>query len=213
MLLSTGGNKVVRTTALNIDSANGSKLDLNDNALIVDYSSASPLTQVRSLIMTGLGAGSWTGNGITSSAAMAVANDATDLHKTAIGYAEASSIGSPATFHGQSIDGTAILAAYTFTGDSNLDGTVNALDLNSIATDFGDSSEQWSQGDFNYDGTVNATDFNLLALNFGDTLSASAPALGALVPEPSAIATLAGWVFLRRRKMHSTRLSPGASVQ
>ena len=47
--------------------------------------------------------------------------------------------------------------AYAYYGDANLDGTVNALDFNAVATGFGKSGSVWSSGDFNYDGVVNTS--------------------------------------------------------
>jgi hypothetical protein len=54
-------------------------------------------------------------------------------------------------------------------GDANGDYTVNALDFNILATNFGRSGATWFQGDFNNDGNVNTADFSLLAANFGTT--------------------------------------------
>ena len=61
---------------------------------------------------------------------------------------------------------------------------------------FNKAATFWRFGDFNYDGTVNALDFNALASNFGfvlpsDPLDAGALAMGALVPEPSSLALTA----------------------
>src|SRR5207248_9949429 len=70
--------------------------------LILDYPSggASPAEQVRQQLNSGYAGGSWTGIGINSAAAAAVAADAQQPHKTAVGFAEASSIlsGGPGTF-------------------------------------------------------------------------------------------------------------------
>jgi autotransporter-associated beta strand protein len=84
----------------------------------------------------------------------------------------------------------------TYFGDANLDGVVNALDFNAVATNFGQNAgnQVWQNGDFNYDGTVSTQDFTMLAQNFGAVLSAPAlspPALGSLVPEPGSIAMIA----------------------
>src|SRR5205814_3756286 len=68
-----GGDKVLRAGAVSIDSA--SKLDLSNNHMIVDYSGASPMATIQSLIKTGCNNGTWTGNGITSSHAAAIAAD------------------------------------------------------------------------------------------------------------------------------------------
>ena len=69
-------------------------------------------------------------------------------------------------------------------GDTNLDGRVDAADLNTIALNWqAMDAESWAQGDFNGDGDVDAGDLNSLALNWqsGVDLGAGAP-----VPEPSA---------------------------
>jgi subtilisin-like proprotein convertase family protein len=67
---------------------------------------------------------------------------------------------------------------YTFfvkAGDATRDGTVNGLDFNILAANFGQSPRTFSQGDFNYDGIVNGLDFNILAAAFGTSLP---PSLG-----------------------------------
>jgi hypothetical protein len=85
-------------------------------------------------------------------------------------------------------------------GDANGDGTVNTLDLNAIATNFGQPAQGWSDGDFDRNGTVNITDFNALAANFGDTYNPSpALPLGALVPEPSSLLLALATLLLPRR--------------
>lgn len=92
-----------------------------------------------------------------------------------------------------------ILIRYTFRGDANVDGKVNALDFNALAAGFG-SGTVWEQGDFDYDGTVGSSDFTLLSQNFNKQVLA-APELGTLVPEPSTIALATATIgMLRRRK-------------
>ena len=61
-------------TSLSIGT--GATLDINDNALIVNYTGASPEAAIRAKIIegrggVGIGNGTWTGTGITSSAAAA----------------------------------------------------------------------------------------------------------------------------------------------
>ena len=52
-------------------------------------------------------------------------------------------------------------------GDSNLDGAVNALDLNNLALNWRQiETPNWSAADFNADGVVDSTDLNELALNW-----------------------------------------------
>jgi hypothetical protein len=185
MLFSAGRNKVARVGALSFSSAG--RMDLSDNALIVDYTGPTPFSLIRNYIIAGRNGGNWLGDQLTSSAAAANAN-------MALGIVEASSIGSPATFFGQPIDSTTLLIAYTFAGDTNLDGKVNTIDFNNLSGNFGGSGKVWLNGDFDYDGLVSSTDFNLLAGNFGRILAPVAslpgPQLGSIVPEP-AIAIIA----------------------
>jgi hypothetical protein len=174
-------------------------LDLTNNAMVVDYTGASPAAGIRASLASGYNSGSWNGNGINSSSAAAAASSA---HRTAIGYAEASSLGL-STFGGISLDGTDVVLRYVYSGDANLDGVVNALDFNAVATNFGGAGKVWLNGDFNYDGTVNTSDFVLLSGNFGQSIGAIAapPALGSVVPEPTTVALLSvGALAIRRRR-------------
>ena len=58
-------------------------------------------------------------------------------------------------------------------GDANLDGKVNAADLNSLALSWRGNSAAWSDGDFNADGVVDAADLNALALNWRTDVTAA----------------------------------------
>jgi hypothetical protein len=89
---------------------------------------------------------------------------------------------------------------YTYGGDTNLDGTVNAGDFTRMAQNFNVTGALWSQGDFNYDGVVNALDFSILASNFGQVMTS--PALGALVPEPMAVSCVIPLLLIRRRSKY-----------
>jgi hypothetical protein len=66
---------------------------------------------------------------------------------------------------------------FSLTGDANRDGTVNALDFNAVATNFGGPSPlMFAQGDFNYDGMVDTLDFDALAVRFNTSLQPAPPA-------------------------------------
>ena len=87
-------------------------------------------------------------------------------------------------------------------GDTNLDGIVNASDLNAIGLSWQSDASNWTEGDLNADGVVNATDLNLIGLNWQQSIAA-AGAEQAAVPEPSSIVLLASMlvgVALVRKK-------------
>jgi len=156
-------------------------------------------------VQQGFASGAWTGGGITSTTAAAVALDGSNIHKTAVGFAEAGDLGI-GTFSGQAVDNTTLVLRYTLSGDATLDGAVNTGDFNALALAFNQSGKIWSNGDFNYDGFVNALDFNAIATNFGAPLPSEPPlpALGALVPEPASFALPALALICRRQRSVST---------
>jgi hypothetical protein len=71
--------------------------------------------------------------------------------------------------------------------DANHDRTVNALDFNAVATNFGIPNRNFGQGDFNYDGIVNTSDFTALAMQFGKTLAppSQSPMVSAVQASPA----------------------------
>ena len=208
LALAAGAHAVLRVHDHTvIDTANGARLDLNDNAAIFDDSTSSPLATIRSLIISGYASGNWTGAGISSS----LANSSTH----GVGYAQASAVFTnfPATFAGQQVAATASLVRYTRYGDADLNGVVNLLDFNRLAANFNGTNKVWSQGDFNYDGNVNLLDFNKLAANFNMSLSSDPTpgdwaALAGVVPEPgTGLAEFAGVLGIVLARVRHARRS------
>jgi hypothetical protein len=179
------------TSVVNAFSVTSGSIDLTNNAMVVNYSSLGTLpSDVRSDLRSGQLATSLAAGG------------------HALAYADNATLGR-STFAGQNVGSTSFLIGYTFAGDANLDGKVNALDFNALATNFGQSngSQVWINGDFDYNGNVNTNDFTMLAQNFNSALPlgalSSSPfvSLGALVPEPSAVGLVAtGMGLLTRRR-------------
>jgi T5SS/PEP-CTERM-associated repeat protein len=219
--ITSDGPKNVVTNALSI--AGGSmptgKLDVTNNAVIVDYPAAgpSPETTIRAQIISGRGlsgfGATWTGLGIASSTAAAA--NATEPESRSIGYAENASLplGSYTTFRGQAVDDTSVIMAFTRTGDANLDGIVNDDDVTIVGATYAPGVPQphWALGDFDYNGFVDDDDVTLLGVFYDPSatpLIAPGPSTAGgvtAVPEPTTI-TLLGMLIagcaiaaLRRR--------------
>jgi hypothetical protein len=163
--VAAGGTVVPLLSSLTVGASG--KLDLAENAMIVDYTGASPIGSIGGYLASGYASGSWSGVGINSSVAATTPG-------TAPGIAEATDLYAsfPATFAGQSVDNTSILVRFTLNGDANLDKTVDTVDFNLLAANFSLTGRRWSQGDFNFDQTVDTIDFNLLASKFGQSVPA-----------------------------------------
>jgi len=158
-------------------------IDLGDSDMIIHDGN---LAQTTSLIATGFNAGLWNGPGVTSSAAAATNNMALGV--------ELNDDGTPAhnplmtTFDGQTVTNTDVLVKYTYFGDTNLDGVVNATDYIAIDNGFNSQSGSnpltgWNNGDFNYDGVINGDDYSLIDNAF-NTQNVVTPAA---VAQPQAI--------------------------
>jgi autotransporter-associated beta strand protein len=193
------GAAVLVTQAISTSGAG--TLDLANNALVVDYNgAATPFDAVRTAILLGYNSPGtrWAGHGITSSTALANAD------AYGVGYSEASSAlgisgAQTASFRGQTVDATSVLARFTRLGDANLDGSVDFLDLAKLAQNYNAAGTTWSGGDFNYDGTTDFNDLAKLAQNYNTALPSDAipgASLGfeqdlarafAEAPEPSAL--------------------------
>jgi hypothetical protein len=177
---------VLASVVTSLDLVGGATLDLNESALIIDYSGASPLSAIRERLISGrggvgLGNGTWTGTGITSSAVAALNSVAPESHS--VGYADNAMLplGSYANFHGQPVDGTAILLAPTLSADANLDGVVNDDEVTIVGALYqpGAPNPQWQWGDFDYNGSIDDDDVTILGALYNPTsLMAFAP------PEP-----------------------------
>jgi hypothetical protein len=178
-IASAGGNTLV----LSLLSINGSgQLDINDNAVILNYADSSALTGVHTYLTTGRGAGpgapaTWLGpGGIISTVAHTIGNGS----NVAVGYADNASLGaisaagSYTAFAGQTVGSQSILIKMTRGADANLDGVVDGQDVSIIGTHFGKpDSGAWYLGDFDYSGSCDGSDVSVL----GTTMNPNAPPL------------------------------------
>jgi T5SS/PEP-CTERM-associated repeat protein len=176
-------NGTIANRTGNLTISAGSKLDLADNDLIVDYTGASPASLIRSYLLTGYNGGAWNGSGLVSAAGSSDAS-----HRTALGYGDASDLGIT-RLDGQNITGPAVVVKYTYYGDSSLDGKVDlGNDFNLFLQGFVNHGAGWELGDYNYDGVVNATDFQLFINGF-KSQGGSLGSLDAVIADSSLLST------------------------
>ncbi len=149
----------------------GGTIDLQNNTLLIDYSSSTdPAGSVRSSLASGYNGGAWNGAGIVSSAAAATGG------KYSIGYADGADGVVAGLASGQ------IEIKYTLSGDANLDGKVNGADLAIVSANMNKATSAWDQGDFNYDNKVNGADYAMIASNFNQGSNAPAAVMPAVMP-------------------------------
>src|SRR5205085_12575098 len=90
------------------------------------------------------------GSGLTSTAAM---NDPKHITGLAAILNDNGAGGTLyTTFDGQSVDINSILVKYTYDGDANVDGQINADDYAAIDAGFATHATGYAHGDFNYSG-------------------------------------------------------------
>jgi hypothetical protein len=146
-------------TVTGLSIASTGRLDLDDNAMLINYGSGmDPMSTVYGYIHNGYNGGAWTGAGINSSAASHSGGN------TSIGYADSAD--------GSGINATAnsIELMYTIAADANLDGQVSSNDFGILTTNFAQPNVSWDKADFNYDNQVSSNDFGILTTTFGQTL-------------------------------------------
>src|SRR6185437_10087574 len=118
---------------LAIDS--GHHLDLTNNKAVFTTTpagtwSGGAYTGVSGKVQTGRNSGTWTGTGLitSESAAKAAGNFLTTLAVASAADIKHISGGQTATFGGQTVHPTDALVMYTYNGDANMDGKVDADD-------------------------------------------------------------------------------------
>jgi len=185
-IMTAGNNKALVLNSLSITGA--STLDVNDNAVIVNYGSDtthSARDAIRNLLKNGRNAGAaqaapWNGaGGIVST----YANQNGNGFNLAVGYADNTDLaavrasGSYTTFGGQTVASNTVLVQLTRGADATLDGVVDGQDVAIIGTHFQKpGSGQWCFGDFDYSGTCDGSDVAVLGTTFGKTSPILSPA-------------------------------------
>jgi Leucine-rich repeat (LRR) protein len=159
--LAAGGEHFIRTSALSI--APTATLDLVDNDLILQSTAtnrSADLAVVAGLIKSGRNGGLWNGQGIANSTAAAEPNKLTGL---AIALNDKGT-GTPlyTTFDNESVDSNSILVKYTWNGDADLSGKIDADDYFQIDRGFASKLAGYRNGDFDFNDAVDADDYFLI---------------------------------------------------
>ncbi|HYO09041.1 MAG TPA: autotransporter-associated beta strand repeat-containing protein, partial [Tepidisphaeraceae bacterium] len=168
--LATRGNIVLDVGTLNLEP--GASLDLRNNALIVRSGNVGTWTGstfdgVTGQVRDGRNGGAWNGNGIVTTVAPNQPADLTTLAVAPASHVLGLSGADTGTWNGRTVDASAILVKYTYTGDADLNGKINGDDYFIIDSKIAQSSalRGWRFGDFNYDGKINGDDYFSLDSN------------------------------------------------
>jgi hypothetical protein len=169
-----------------VDSS--SKLDLNDNDLIVhtgssDSNGANEYATVNGLATMGRnpasGApgnpdGQWNGNGLSSSAANA-ADAAAGYEKIGLGVVVNSTLAEPRSSwqvgsFNETLGANDIIVKYTYLGDYNLEGAVNADDAGILQIEYDNGKSKthtWATGSSMGNGLADANEAGLFQIQYG----------------------------------------------
>ena len=160
------GASITRELAI-LDAA---QLDLVNSTLIIDTTDPATLgswdgsayTGVHGLLASGYNFSAWDGPGIVTSQF-----DAT-IGVTTIGVAtgeQALFLGATETgiYAGQTVTGQSVILKYTYAGDVDLNGYVDAVDYGTIDNwiQF-PGTNGYANGDLNFDGVIDAVDYGII---------------------------------------------------
>jgi hypothetical protein len=184
------------------------ELDLANNDVVLHTGGANKqieFLRLHNQVKQGFNNGDWKGLGITS--ATAAANVNTD---TGISVVDNALLGLT-EFSGQQVTADSLLLKYTYYGDIDQNGQVDADDLTVFAANFSRAAGATQiDGDIDFNGAVNADDLTVFANNFNKGVGNALVAGGVqAVPEPAtqvllAIASVGLYFMHKRRRMRGT---------
>ncbi|WP_428940765.1 hypothetical protein [Fontivita pretiosa] len=148
------------------------RLDLMDNNLILNNqpSPSNALADITAYIKHALENGGnydWLGNGIGSTWAYSQNQSAGSfLYALGVILNDLAQVGGSGpvynSFAGVSVGQDDVLVKYTYFGDADLSGNVDATDYSLIDNGYTNQLGGWINGDFDYSGTIDATDYALI---------------------------------------------------
>ncbi|WP_428938199.1 hypothetical protein [Fontivita pretiosa] len=220
---SPAGTSRVATLAV----GSGARLDLNNNSLIVNSGSLATVTaSIKSALENG-GNFDWLGPGIGSTQANVQNTTAGSfLYGLGVVLNDLAQVGGSGpiytTFAGQTLTGNEILVKFTYFGDADLSGSIDATDYSLIDNGYVNSLSGWINGDFDYSGSIDATDYALIDNAYvnqagplaealiaeharmfgGEYLAALRAVQSGVIPEPASLGLLLGaaWSLRRSRR-------------
>lgn len=161
----------------------GGHLDLgNGDAL----ARGADLSSLRSAVSSWWNGGGRNGTGLGTSAQIQGLPAAAWTTLAVVPAASSAGFLSLSEWAGLVLDADDILIKYTYLGDTDLNGLVDARDVNRVLHGWSAGLVGWSGGDTNYDGVVDGFDYlNVLqALQNQGSPLATGPGTGSTVPEP-----------------------------
>jgi hypothetical protein len=203
-----------------INTVAGAKIELANNKLITDKPAGTATggvyDGVQGDVQSAYNFGAWDKPGLTTSEPDA----GPAIGTTTIGVASAESIlfiapTETGVFAGHTVTGATTLAVYTYAGDLNFDGLVDAADYGVIDNwvQFPGTSG-YANGDFNYDGVIDAGDYGIIDNTIqqqGPPIPMTGAAAGSsgvtAVPEPMSLALVAAGLLGCTRRRSRRRCS------
>ncbi|WP_428940689.1 hypothetical protein [Fontivita pretiosa] len=206
----------------------GARLDLNNNSLILNTASLATVTGLVKTALDNGGNFDWQGPGIGSTQAH-VQNTAAGSFLYGLGVVlnDLAQVGGSGpiytAFGGQTTSGGEVLVKFTYFGDADLSGSIDATDYSLIDNGYVNSLSGWINGDFDYSGVIDATDYALIDNAYVNQVGALAEAIIAehakilggeylaalravqsgVIPEPAALGALSVsgiWSLKRPRR-------------
>ena len=148
--LTGAGNQVLQTNSLSLNP--DCVIDVASHSMIIQSTAAgraAVLASIRSWIRSGRNNGAWNGSGINSSAAAADLSRITGLAAILNDGGDGSVVRSE--LGGLPVDVNSILIKWTYNGDGDLNGTLNADDYARIDVGFASQTiTDYYSGDFNF---------------------------------------------------------------